>query len=175
MPKFFTETNIFYILISSLILTSLADIITALSSPIFKIAESNVLIVLLGTETPLLLLSIGVVIWIWHGLKKRVSLPTLYIFSMLAVYLSFGHIIGAMSNIWATSSYNENPEEVAKAYQNMNPNDKISNYFIVMGLFVTLPVVLSFLAFYAAYTIFCNREGERQAIILKIKNLIKNL
>ena len=64
-----------FILIAILVITTAADMFSAMRLPIFKIAEANPIYVLTGSTMPLIWLNIFVVIWYSRSLKNSISIP----------------------------------------------------------------------------------------------------
>ena len=94
MSKHINEKRLLYILIGILVITTVADIYSAMRLPIFEIAESNPIYVLTGSTMPLIWLNIFVVIWYSRSLKNSISIPKIFIFCMMTLYLSIGHGFG---------------------------------------------------------------------------------
>lgn len=173
LSQMFTERIVFYILVVILIITTLVDMYTAFTSPIFEIAETNPLYLLIGSIAPLIIISFIAIIFLLYHLNKGISLFKIYLFSLIIVYLSFGHLVGAYSNILATNKYNEDPETVEKYLEEeaATTKQKIISYNILIGVFIVLPIILSSVAFYITTFLYHKKKPERDKIIYEIKKL----
>ncbi len=175
LKKYITEKNLIYLFISILVITTVADIYTALSSPIFQIAETNPIYVLTGSILPLLLLNIIIIIWFGRSIKNSISIPKIFVFCMITIYLSAGHLFGAWSNITTTEQYQENPEEFIGIVKEYNAKEKINSYMIFVGVVMVLPIVISFIAFIIAMYFYRKRQPKREKIVDKICKLTRKL
>ena len=175
LKKYITEKNLVYLLIFTLVATTIVDIYTALRTPIFQIAETNPIYVLTGSILPLLLLNIIIIIWFGRSIKNSISIPKIFVFCMITIYLSAGHLLGAWSNITATEQYQENPEEFIGIVKEYNAKEKINSYMIFVGVVMVLPIVISFIAFSIAMYFYGKRQPKRDKIVNKICKLTKKL
>ena len=169
--KWITEIRVMWTIAISLIASTLIDMYTAFTSPIFFIAETNPLFLLFGSRGPLVLISIFATIWIFYTIKKSISLFRLYAFCLIFVYLTFGHLLGAYTNIVATQKYEQNATAVVELYEQTTTAEKIKNYNLLVGLFMLLPMILSLIAFFITSWIYYKRLPEREKAMLEIKKL----
>lgn len=172
-----TERNLLIVLAGILILTTIIDIYTAFSSPIFEEAELNPLYVLTGSKIPPLILTVILTTWIIRNLKTSISLYKIFTFSLLAIYLIAGHIFGIYSNTVSTQQYLENPEEVTEYLKQNNESteQKLINSFMALGLIMFIPFMFSSLAFFITVYFFNKRKGKRSKIMDEIYNLSNKL
>ena len=175
LKQYITEKNILYLLIGILLLSTFLDIYTAFTSPIFEIGETNPIYVLTGSKGPLLLLTVVFTIWIIRSLQTSISLFKLFLFSLVLIYMTFGHFVGVYGNTITTNDYKENPEEVKAALENYDAQDKFVSYSMVIGMFLLLPYTLSFIAFYITMYFHNQRKPERERITDEIYKLSKRL
>lgn len=173
--KYMTEKNLLYLLIGILIITTIIDMYSALSSPIFKIAESNPIYLFTGSVAPLLVMNILVVIWIAANLKRSISISKIFLFCMLTLYLSLGHGVGVWANITATNDYKENPEQFIEKIQEYDVKDKVNSYLWMVSIVMILPLVVSFIAFSIAIYFYEKRQPKRNRIIYDICKLTRKL
>ncbi len=170
-----TEKRLLYILIAILVITTAADMFSAMRLPIFRIAESNPIYVLTGSTMPLIFLNIFVVIWYSRSLKNSISIPKIFIFCMMALYLSIGHGFGIYSNITAGEEYQKNPEGFIEDVQAITPKEKIQAYGLLVGIVMVMPIIISFVAFTIAMYFYGKRQPKRDKITHKIYKLSKKL
>lgn len=172
LKQYITEKNLLYLLIFILLTTTFIDIFTALKNPIFRLGESNPIYLITGKNA--LFFTVLVLIITFYmilRLKKSISLPAIFIFTLVTIYASIGHIGGAISNIRGEKMYNENPEEIIKYYQSVSNEEKYTSYFTFVFIYMILPVLASFLAFITALYFHRQRQPEREKIIDKIQKL----
>ena len=174
LKQYITEKNVFYLLIFILILTTITDLYTALTTDIFYIAETNPIFLHFNLYS-LLLLTILITVYIIYQLKKAISLTSIFIISLVTIYLSIGHIGGAYSNIITNNKYLENPEKQIKYYKSVTKEEKVNNYLFFVGLIMVLPIILSFFAFIITNYFHNQRKPEREKIMDEIENLIFKL
>ena len=175
LKKYITEKNLLYLFIGILIITTIADIYTAVTSPIFEVAETNPIYMLTGNITPLLFLNVLIVLWIMNSLRKSISILKIFVFCMITLYLSLGHGYGIWSNVTATNEYLEDPEGVTERVENYEAKDKLSAYMILVGLVMLLPIVISIIAFVVAMYFYEKRQPKRNKIINQVYRLTKKL
>ena len=175
MSKHINEKKLLYILIGILVITTIADIFSAMRLPIFEIAESNPIYILTGSTMPLIWLNIFVVIWYSRSLKNSISIPKIFIFCMMTLYLSIGHGFGIYSNITAGEEYQKNPEGFIEYAQAITPQEKIQAYGFLVGIIMVMPIMISFLAFCIAMYFYGKRQPERDKITHAIYKLSKKL
>ena len=175
LKKYITEKNLVYLLIFVLVATTIVDIYTALRSPIFEIAEVNPIYILTGSVMPLLLLNLIIVIWFSRNIKNSISIPKIFVFCLITIYLSAGHLFGAWSNITVTKEYQENPEEFVEAVKEYDAKEKINAYMIFVGAVMVLPIVISFIAFSIAMYFYKKRQPKREKIVNQICKLTRKL
>ena len=170
-----TEKKIVYSMMVGVILTTILDLGTALSSPIFKLAEANPIYLLTGGSSLLLFITIGFTVWILYKLKSAISLDMIFLTTLLSLYLMFGHTIGALSNVSSTVEYHKNPEETIKQLEGYTVKEKLTVYSLVVVAFLMLPALFAFGAYYFTKKLWFQREGKREAIAWQIKKLAKKL
>jgi len=171
LSKHITENKLLWGLIVLLLLSTLLDIYTAYSSPIFELAETNPIYVITGSKAPLLIANVVVLIWIARNLTRSVSIFKIFVFSLAAIYLSTGHLVGAYANITSTNEYNENPEKVMAQIEQYSVKDKFTAYTWIVGLAILLPILLSITAFSIAMFFFNKRKSQREKVIDEIYKL----
>ncbi|KKM19354.1 hypothetical protein LCGC14_1656540 [marine sediment metagenome] len=169
--KWITETRVMWAIAITLIATTIIDMYTAFTSPVFFIAETNPIFLLFGSRGPLVLITIFATIWIITTINKSISLFRLYVFSLIFIYLSFGHLLGAYSNIVATQKYEQNATQVLELYEETTTKEKIKSYNLIVGIFMLLPVGLSVLAFFITNWLYHRRKPERDKLTIEIKKL----
>ena len=175
LKKYITEKNLLWLFIGVLVITTLADIISALTSPVFSIAESNPIYVLTGSVMPLLIINVLVIIVIAKNLNRCVSITKIFVFCMFTVYLSLGHGFGVWSNIAATNDYEEHPQKYIERIEQYDVQDKISAYMVLVGFVMLLPIIVSLIAFSTAMYFYEKRQSKRNRIVTKICKLTKKL
>jgi len=154
MTNWITENRVFWILSMLLIAATAVDIYTAISSPIFEIAEANPIFLFTGSMTFLTIINIGITYWIIKSLKNTISLQKIFFIVMITLYLSLGHLIGASSNILATDNYEANPEEFIAQHERITTTQKTMSYFALVGLFMIIPMVFAYISFLVAFMFF---------------------
>lgn len=170
-----TEKRLLYGLIAILVVTTIADIYSAMRLPIFEIAESNPIYVLTGSTLPLIWLNIFVVVWYSRSLKNSISIPKIFIFCMLTLYLSVGHGFGIYSNITAGEEYQKNPEGFIADVKAITPAEKMQAYGLLVGIVMVMPIIISFIAFSVAMYFYGKRQPKRDKIMRDIYKLAKRL
>ncbi len=175
LKKYITEKNLVYLLIFVLVATTIVDIYTALRAPIFEIAETNPIYVLTGSIVPLLLLNIIIIVWFSRSIKNSISIPKIFVFCMITIYLSAGHLFGAWSNITATEQYQEDPEGFVETVEEYDAEEKIQAYMFFVGVVMVLPIVISFIAFSIAMFFYRKRQSKREKIVNEICKLTRKL
>ncbi len=180
LKKYITERNLLYILIGLLLITTAIDMWTAFTSPIFEIAEMNPIYMLTGTKAPLVVLTIIITLWIIKNISKSISIFKIFLFTLMTIYLTVGHSVGAYSNILATQQYEETidpieKEELIQDYREYDTKDKFMGYFILVGIVMLLPILLSMIAFYTTMYFYNKRKPQRDIIIDEIYKLSSKL
>ncbi len=181
LTKYLTDKNLLYTLVGILLLSTFLDIYTAFTSPMFEIAETNPIYILTGSKAPLLIITFIITAWIIISLKSSISLHKIFAFSLITIYLTFGHSVGVYSNTLATDIYEETEtDETARAelieeYQNYDVKEKFISYTVLVGLVIMLPYTLSFIAFAITMYFYSKRMPQREKIIDDIYKSIKKL
>ncbi len=176
-----TEKRVLYVLVGLLLLATFLDIYTALTSPIFEIAEMNPIYVLTGSKAPLLVLTFVMLWWYISVLKNSISIQKLYVITLATILLIFGHGIGVYGNTVSTNQYLESEDnpveraELVEEYRNYDMGDKINNYLIIVGVFLLIPFVISITAFYVAMYFYDQRKPQRDKIMNDICKLTDKL
>lgn len=162
--NFFTEKNIIILLGIILGITTIVDLYTAYTSPIFEVAETNPIFIAYGI-LPLTIMNFVYMGFLLYGMKKSIKLSWIYGFVLATIFISFGHVLGAQSNIEATGKYNYNPEKVMEAINNTTDAERIDFYtnFVMTKLFI--PFTLSFIGLLITYYLFDLRRPEREKYI----------
>lgn len=164
-----SERTVVYIVIGILILTTLGDIYTALRNPaLFKIAETNPIYIVTGSPVPLLIINVIVVLWFLTSLKKSISIIKIFTFTLMAIYLSLGHGFGIWSNLTATEAYVEDPVAFVEDYTGTTEAERVSSYFLFVGIIMMMPIIVSFIAFYLTIFFYQNRKSKREKIMDEI-------
>ena len=173
IDNIFTERNILIILGVSLLLTTILDIYTAVTSPIFKIGESNPIYLTYGL-IPLTILNFIVLAVLLFGVQKSLKLSVIFCFVLGSIFLCYGHVIGSQSNIAATKIYEKNPELVTKYLQTMTKEDKMTGYKSLVFDRLLYPYLIVIIAFAFTMMIFEQRKPKREKFIQEgIKLLMK--
>ncbi len=175
LKPYLTERNVLLVLISLLLLATFLDIYTALRLDIFEIAETNPIYVITGSKGPLLIITFIVTIWLIKNIKSQLSLFSIFTFTLMTIYLIFGHGVGIYFNISTGNEYKENPEEVIKKLENYNTKEKFTNYFIVIGFVMFLPYLFAIISFSIAMFFYNKRKPKREKIIGEIHKLSTKL
>ncbi len=175
LKKYITEKNVMLLFIGMIVITTIADIYSALTSPVFFIAETNPIYILTGSVVPLLVINALVVVWITINLRKSISITKIFVICMITVYLTLGHGFGVWSNISATNDYEEHPDKYIQMVQEYDTNDKIMSYLLLVGIVMIMPIVVSMIAFIVAMYFYEKRQGKRNRIITKIWKLSREL
>ncbi len=170
-----SEKQVLLILVTILIITTIADMYTAFSSPIFKIGETNPIYVYTNSIWPLVALTILLTSYIINNLRKRLSLFKIFIATMMTLYLSLGHSFGAWSNITSTEEYYEDPELFVERIETITVSQKVEIYFILVGIVMLMPIFISGVAFVVAFFIYNKRKPVRDKITDKIYELAVRL
>jgi len=170
-----TERRILIAFTVLLLVTTVADMYTALTSPVFQIAETNPIYVYTNSIWPLIAMTLFITSWIIVNLSKRISLTKIFLFCMLSLYLSVGHGFGAYSNIKATEQYEQDTEGFVERIGEVTVQEKVNAYFLVVGFIMLMPLVISSIAFTAALWIYDKRKPKREKIMDKIYELAVQL
>ncbi len=173
--KYKTERNLLYLLIFILIATTLVDMFTVFRLPIFEIAESNPIYLLTGNVMPLVIINILVVIWLLRNLGKAISIPKIFVFVMLTLYLSVGHGFGIWSNLAAGERYEEDPEQFIETVQAITAKEKVQAYGLLVGFVMLLPIFISIIAFNISMYFYGQRQPLRERIMQEIYELVSRL
>ncbi len=178
--KYITEKNLLYFFIGLLLITTVLDIYTAFSSPLFEIAEMNPIYMLTGSKAPLLILTVIITLWIIKNISKSISIFKIFLFTLMTIYLTVGHSVGMYSNIMATQQYEktidqEKKEELIQEYKEYDNKDKFIGYSIVVGIVMAVPVFLSMIAFIVSMHFYNKRKPQRDKITDEIYKLSSKL
>jgi len=171
VQKYITERNLLFLLIGLLLITSVLDIYTAFTSPIFELAETNPIYVITGSKVPLLILTVLITIWIIKSLSKSISIIKIFLFTIATTYLIIGHSVGMYSNIAATNEYEINQTAVIERVNQYDTKAKFKSYSLVIGIAMLLPMLVSVLAFMIAMVFYNKRKPERERVIDDIYKL----
>lgn len=172
---FTPEKIVIYILSAVLGITTILDLYTAYSSPIFSIAETNPLFINFGVGALTAVNFIWMIIVI-RGLKKSIKLLTLFGFVMACLLLSYGHIVGMMANVEATGLYYKNPEKVTNyILYNMTATDKaqIYNDTVINKLFI--PYIISVVGFIIIFYLYNKRKPIRDKYVEQATKLLNKI
>lgn len=167
-----TERNIYITLAIILLLTTVIDIVTAVSSPVFEIAEINPIYVL--TRSVLVMLSFSLLIVGFFIIRSltRISMLGIFTYMMLFVYISAAHLFGAYSNVTSHQDFQADPEGYTEQVQAISSNDKINAYMLVIGLLFMMPMFLSGIAAYLTQRIYNFRQPKRERLVELSYNLL---
>ena len=171
IDKYVTEKGIIIFLGVLLFVTSMIDMLTAFTSPIFKLAETNPIYVTYGV-IPLTILTFVWMYVIIKGLQKSVKMIWIFAFVMACLFLSYGHILGAQSNVKATAQYRENPELVMEKIAQLTPEIKVNSYTTFMFDRILYPYMIDVLGFFIFYYLFYQRKSERDRRISEATELL---
>jgi len=172
ISEWFTDKRVVFILCALLGLATVIDLYTAYSSPIFKIAETNPIYMEYGVY-PLTLLNFLIMIFIIRGMKKTIKLLTLFAFVMSCLLLSYGHILGAQSNIQATQMFHDNPQKVLDQIHSYTPEQKQSAYNDLVFNNIFIPYIISLIGFVIIFYLYDKRKPLREKYIEDGLKLIK--
>ena len=164
-----------WFLIGILLLSTFLDIYTAFTNPVFELAETNPIYVLTGSKLPLLAITIVFTIWVMKNAWKSISIPKLFTFVSVMVYMIFAHGVGVYANWNTEQAYNENPEAMLEAIENYNTGEKIQTYSMIVGFLVMIPFILGFLSFWITMFFYDKRKPKRDKITDKIFKLVWEL
>lgn len=164
-----------WFLIGVLLIATFLDIYTAFTSPIFEEAETNPIYVLTGSKAPLLLVTLFFTVWVIKNIRSSISLPKLFLFTSVIIYMTFGHLVGMYSNFSTTQIYYENPEVVMEAIENYDTAEQIGTYSLVVGLLVMIPFMLAFGSFWITMFFYDKRKPKREKITDDIYKLASRL
>lgn len=173
---FTPEKIVIYILSAVLGITTILDLYTAYSSPIFTIAETNPLFMNFGVGVLTAVNFVWMIVVI-RGLKKSIKLLSLFGFIMACLLLSYGHIVGMQANIEATSIYYKNPEKVTNYIMyNMTAEDKAQIYNTTVMDKIFIPYVISLIGFIIIFYLYNKRKPIRDKYVddaIKLLNKVK--
>jgi len=169
------EKILLWSLFGLLILSTIADMYTALSSGIIEIAEVNPVYLVTGNIWVLIIINVIIVWYIIHELSIRVSLARIYALVLILVFVTVGHLFGTYSNIKAVAAQNADPVGFEEARQEIRAASKAYVYFRAISVIMLMPMMLSFLVFVITHKIYQWRRPERERMIHEIKVLSKNL
>jgi len=162
------ENTLLWILIGAMIISTIADMYTALSSPIFYIAETNPIYLLTGSTLPLIAMSIFVIYFFYTKLSKSISLYMIYFFTLLSVVLVALHGFGAWSNISAYEQYESNPELYVESVSEISTGTKLTYYVTFVGILFSLLLGMPLIAFWVTMKFFHQRKPKRDKIVDEI-------
>jgi len=184
-----------------LIATTIIDIYTGSSGPIKYLVEANPIYLLTKNFFVLTFLTIFFSIFFIYKLKTAMSFQTIFIFSLAAIFLSYGHLVGTYHNLISNASFNENykyyynieeappelqpsligqNEQTIRQFQEDNKfHLSTSQLFLFysksIGSFILFPMVISIFAFYITMIFYKSRQPEREKIIEQIHKLSEKL
>jgi hypothetical protein len=161
VEKILTEKNIIIFLGILLFVTSMIDLYTAYTSPIFEEAETNPIYVTYGI-LPLTLITFLWMYIIWQGLKRSIRMTWIFAFVMACLFLIYGHILGAESNINATAQYMENPQKVLDIIHTRTAEQKIESYKTFVFDKLLIPYLIDVIGFMIFYYLFYQRKSKRE-------------
>lgn len=179
--KHITEKNVLIGLISLLLISTFLDIYTALTSPLFDIAETNPIFIITGSKIPLLILTVITTLWIIKSITKSISIFKIFLFTVICVFLTYGHFIGMITNILATERYESAleeetaREELIKEYREYNVKEKLISYHLLVGLIMVIPFFISTIAFWTSMYFYNQRKPKREKIMDEIYRLSQEL
>lgn len=169
------DRTLFWLLIGLLVVTTVFDFYTAITSDVFEIAEANPIYLATGNIYILFLVTAFVTGFIFMNLKNRLRLRTIFIFVILTLYLCMGHLVGSYSNIRANKMYHEDPGGVTKQIEKDSKNDKLISYMRTVGIVILFPYFMSILAFFITERIYLARRTEHDRIVNQICKLTDKL
>jgi len=169
-----TEKQIVWTLLILIVISTIVDLYTAVSSPIFEIAEANPLYVYTGSITLTVMAGIVVVFFIFRRFLNAVSLPTIFGYTLICLYIIGGHAFGTWTNISATSTYYENPEETIQKIEAVSDGVRVQSYGLLM-LILFVPVVIAVVAFTVSYKIFLLRRPKREQLLAEVVKLVNKI
>jgi hypothetical protein len=165
-----------WILIGTLTLTTLFDIVTALRVPLLEMMETNPVYRLTGNFSILIILNIIAIVYFFYTLWKKISLGRVFVATLAVFLLSFGHIVGGLTNIIATQNYNEDPGVYTEHITKTTETAKISWYALLISIFILFPYILGILAFYVSLKLHEYNIPEREKVVceaLRVLELLK--
>lgn len=177
-----------------LVLSTLVDLLSAVGTPIFKLVESNPLWLLTNSKWPLYVGNVLVLWYLFKMYRRALNVYSIYIVLLAGSFLSVGHLVGAYTNIEAydgfveqygyieeipvnsgaeTVAFIEQQNELAlDAYEEeqerVTPIQKLKSYLSVLGVFMLLPLFISYFVFIATMRVYNERQPEREKIINQI-------
>jgi hypothetical protein len=172
-----TDKKLIYILIAVLGITTMLDLWTAYSSPIFKLAETNPLFINFGVFVLTALNFIWMVVII-IGLKKSLKLLTLFSFVMAALFLSYGHLSGMFANIEATNKYYDNPQKVLTQIKTLTAPQKTAAYNSFVIDKIVIPYGICILGFSIIFYLYHKRKPIREKYVdeaIKLLNKVREV
>ncbi len=169
------EKHIVWGLAILLLLTTVFDVYTALISPVFSIGEANPIFLLFGNAFILLIITVAFTVYVVWKLKKCISLHGIFLFILIALYLSLAHILGGWTNVNAANSYYENPEETVAKLQSATVADKTLFYFGAIFVFTILPIAFALFAFSMTSSLYAQRKERRLLVVNDMRKLSKDM
>ena len=169
------EKILLWSLLGVLIISSLLDMYTAISSGALHLAEINPIYLMTGNIWVLVAVNVLFIIYFIYEMRKKISLAKIYAFVIVILFLSFGHCFGAYTNIKTKAVYEQNPEIVKQYAEQVTKQEQSGTYFKLVMVIVLLPAMLSIAAFIISYKIFQWRKPKRDRIIEKIQILAREL
>lgn len=194
------ENRLWLIIIGVLAVTTILDMTTAFKSPIFEVAETNPFYIQFKSVIALVSITLIATIWMLYRLKKALSIGTIFAMCLSIIYLSAGHLIGTYSNVNMEKNYNGMVEFKADDYtQSLNMSyesaralainnsiqeirqasgtdrQKLSYYWGIVGLFLGIPILLSYIAFAVAMKFYDLRKPERERIMENAYNELRKI
>jgi hypothetical protein len=145
-------------------LTTIFDLYTAYSSPIFHIAETNPIFLQFG-EIALTAINFVYMIVLIRMLKKSVKWAWLFAGVMAALLLSYGHVMGGLANVESTNLYLSDPDFYMAKILNATTEDKISHYNIFAITTILVPYIISLTGFVIIMYLYEKRKPQREKYV----------
>lgn len=160
------ERYIIWALAALLGITTIFDLFTAFSSPIFVLAETNILFLNFGIFA-LTGVNFIYMLIIIAGLKHSEKWFMIFAFVMACLLLSYGHVLGGISNITSTNKYLENPEKITEQINTFTKEQKSAYYntFVFNNIFV--PYVICLIGFSIILQLHKMRTPKRETHLHK--------
>ena len=165
-------------LILLLLFTISIDVWTAVRVPDILIQELNPIYIMSGNLYILIFINIITLAYLSYTLIKKVSLAKIYIIIIMTIFMMFGHMFGAYSNLEASKQYTTEPEAFVEKYSGENaPSDtsKMGKYFLITFYIILLPIGLSILSFVLAHKIYVWRQPKRDKMVDEMCKLARKL
>ena len=170
----FDERKIIYIMCAIIALTTIYDLITAFSSPVFHVLETNPLYLTYGVW-PLTIINIIWIVILITGLKKSYKLFTIFSFVMATLFISYGHFLGAQANIDATHQYFQNTTRVMDIVEHTTTQQKMDSYYAFVFEKIIYPYTLSIIGFLVIFSLYKKRKPIRDKYVDEICRLASKI